>query len=263
MHIPNDVVPLIYDTVKLVNDRILTGKAGINILVEQGRINENTARDFIHIRRRMIDGKRFTRNSSAYITEYFLLRIKKDYGHDGLERALKSLKLHIEYYSKKRGTKLNKLRALYEAYSLKTSYSEKVDEQDEIIAQLKLHKLTREQLIDMLKQLKSKPSSKISIKGERYSRDNFTIALLKILRDFKCQICDTSILKANGSFYIEAAHIVPKRDRGEESSSNILILCPNHHKEFDYGKVENLQQIDERISFKLNGRLVDLPLLIE
>ncbi|MBU0559050.1 MAG: HNH endonuclease [Bacteroidetes bacterium] len=42
--------------------------------------------------------------------------------------------------------------------------------------------------------------------------------------------------KKNGDFYIEAAHIKPKHKKSKETPENILILCPNHHKEFDFGR---------------------------
>ncbi len=39
----------------------------------------------------------------------------------------------------------------------------------------------------------------------------------------------------------------------EESPRNLLILCPNHHKEFDYGQREILTHTEEEIIFVLNG----------
>ena len=47
----------------------------------------------------------------------------------------------------------------------------------------------------------------------------------------------------DGSFYIEAAHIKPKSQQGTETPDNILILCPNHHKEFDLGKREIIEPV--------------------
>ena len=66
-------------------------------------------------------------------------------------------------------------------------------------------------------------------------RDNENVALLKRLFGFRCQICQKSIKRKHGSPYVEAAHIKPKREAGSEVPGNILVLCPNCHKEFDYG----------------------------
>ncbi len=53
--------------------------------------------------------------------------------------------------------------------------------------------------------------------------------------DFKCQICDFTFQKRDGTYYIEAAHIIPLKDGGTDAPENIVILCPNHHKMLDEG----------------------------
>ena len=99
-----------------------------------------------------------------------------------------------------------------------------------------------------------------SRKNER--RDNRTIVQLKILRNYECQICHQFILKKDGKRYIEAAHIIPKRHQGPELPNNLLILCPNHHKEFDLGDIKISLHDTEKIIFELNGitRTVNLSL---
>ena len=75
--------------------------------------------------------------------------------------------------------------------------------------------------------------------------------------------CSTTIKKKDGSFYIEAAHIKPKSQKGQETPDNILILCPNHHKEFDYGDRKEIRKGDESIEFILNGINYNISLKIE
>lgn len=82
---------------------------------------------------------------------------------------------------------------------------------------------------------------------EYYKRDTKAIAELKINRNEKCQLC-------RYSNYVEAAHIKPKSEGGSEKPSNILILCPNHHKEFDYGKREIIEHNENYIKFKLDDK---------
>jgi 5-methylcytosine-specific restriction endonuclease McrA len=48
------------------------------------------------------------------------------------------------------------------------------------------------------------------------------------LRGHKCEICGYSKI-------IEAHHIIPRRDSGPTSEENLILLCPNHHAEADYG----------------------------
>ena len=111
----------------------------------------------------------------------------------------------------------------------------------------------KSELVDDLLKLKETESETTYVNHKVYKRDNKTIAQLKILRGFKCQICGVQIRKRNGDFYIEAAHIKPKHKKGCETPDNILILCPNHHKEFDYGDRSVKHHSKDMIKFELNG----------
>lgn len=118
----------------------------------------------------------------------------------------------------------------------------------------------RKKLIEELKRLSPSAPQQIVINGKTYDRDNKTIAALKILREYKCQMCGTSILKRNGERYIEAAHIKRKSEKGPEAPDNILILCPNHHKEFDLGARNIINHSADRIIFELNGNRYEIDL---
>ncbi|MCI0449140.1 MAG: HNH endonuclease [Chlorobi bacterium] len=138
-----------------------------------------------------------------------------------------------------------------------------IEEQEELVDIIKETE-TKEQIIEELTNLKSNDPKEITVHGKTYKRNNKVIAQLKILRNFKCQICNGNILKSNGTFYVEAAHIKSKSQKGPETPDNILILCPNHHKEFDYGKKNILAHSIEFIEFELNDKLhkIDLNLRV-
>lgn len=121
----------------------------------------------------------------------------------------------------------------------------------------------RAQMIEELKSLTDRSPERVEYKGRSYRRDNKTIAQLKVLRNFKCQICGNNIRRKDGTFYVEAAHIVPKREKGAEKPSNILILCPNHHKEFDLGSKNILEQNESKILIVLNGQRQEIGLMPE
>lgn len=158
----------------------------------------------------------------------------------------------------------DKLKKIYSYLTAKEFNEHKLNfdlnEQDELIEILKHD---RKSIIKDLAQLKENEQELVTVKTKTYKRDNKTIAQIKILRNFECQICKTKILKANGDYYIEAAHIKPKKDKGRETPQNILILCPNHHKEFDYGERIINNHSKEFIEFELNGRKYSLNLKIE
>lgn len=134
-------------------------------------------------------------------------------------------------------------------------------EQDELI-DIEAEK-TREQIVLDLKSVNPKSPEIVEIRGKEYKRDNKTVAQLKILRNYECQICHQFILTRNGSRYIEAAHITPKRHHGPELPQNLLILCPNHHKEFDLGNLRISFRDTERIIFELNGTIHTIDLSLE
>jgi hypothetical protein len=117
--------------------------------------------------------------------------------------------------------------------------------------------------IDIKKELQNVTEiddEEIIINQKKYKRDNKTIALLKIFRYFKCQICGLSIPKKNGDKYVEAAHIKPKHVKGRETPDNIILLCPNHHKEFDLGEPQIIKQDMKQIEFVLNEKRYKIKL---
>ncbi len=97
-------------------------------------------------------------------------------------------------------------------------------------------------------------------------RDRKKTAALKQHYDNTCQFCGTRLQIAEDRFYSEAAHIrgLGKPHNGPDKASNMLVLCPNHHLQFDRG-VLRLRKvgIDYRIRSKtpgdpLNGSTITL-----
>lgn len=161
----------------------------------------------------------------------------------------------------KAGIKLveyNKLKNIYKFVANKDysetemeSYTDE-KEQEDLLQIVKTNQ--REQIIKELESITPQTLELVEFRGKQYKRDNKSIIELKILRDFKCQICKVSIMKKDNTPYIEAAHITEKRHKGPETPDNLLILCPNHHKEFDLGNKKIIERTKEKIVFELNGR---------
>lgn len=150
----------------------------------------------------------------------------------------------------------NKLVAIYEFYvgkKFKLPFVSNDEKEQKELEQFYKTK-TKADILEELKNLKETDPEEIVVNRKTYKRDNKTIAQIKILRDFKCQICSTTIIKKDGSKYVEAAHIKPKHQKGRETLDNIILLCPNHHKEFDFGHLEIKLHDKTQIEFLLNGR---------
>jgi hypothetical protein len=263
MEIPKELTPLAYDLSKQVFEGKLTFKEGQKELVGDNRMNSNSAADYINNFRCMLEGKRFTRTNNAYSMEYFFDNIYKDYGSSGLSNALTALRLHIEYYEDIQKVVMHKMRDIYTKYLAVPIDTPDEQEQKEIIREFKNQKKTKQDIIAELKNLKPTDPEEVTINSKSFKRDNRTVAQIKILRDFSCQICSTTIKKKDGTFYIEAAHIEPKHRKGRETPDNILLLCPNHHKEFDLGDRNILLHDKDKIHFILNGKEHKISLKID
>lgn len=73
--------------------------------------------------------------------------------------------------------------------------------------------------------------------------------------DYKCQFpaCGIRIKTKNG-YYAEVAHITPVRDSGKTAEGNLIVLCPNHHKEFDFGDLTINKCDKAELVGMLNGK---------
>jgi 5-methylcytosine-specific restriction endonuclease McrA len=109
-------------------------------------------------------------------------------------------------------------------------------------------------ILAIIKENETNKTETITIKGKTYKRHNYLMVKIKEYRNFQCQFCSTKIKKANGGFYIEACHINPKANRGADRLDNILVLCPNCHKLFDYGKRTKEKKENGNYSVVINGK---------
>ncbi|WP_349177636.1 HNH endonuclease [Parabacteroides goldsteinii] len=228
-------------------------------------INENTASRYIGSLDDMLHGKGYKSTMNMFATDYFLQRISNKYGEEKLQKALSALKQHLEYYTSLKDRTKNSKNGLWGVY-YKYRNVIKIEDED-VLEQNCLDKIVIKEdiktIVDDLRKLKASDPVSVVINTTIFKRNNKTISQLKYLRGYRCQMCGIQIPKADGNFYIEGAHIDPKKDRGNELPNNILILCPNHHKEFDYGKLERISRDDEHFKFKLNDKVYDISLKLE
>lgn len=268
MVIPNSAVPDAYTLAKQVYDGTLTLTNAATQLVNKHGLNVNSARDYINNFRYLMEGRGFQRTLNAFSMEYYFERFSTEYKPTRLAKALTALREHILYYQNYQLTRQGRAVTMKEMWRIYYHYSSLLPdtiqdqiEQDELEA-IAIHSQTKADIIQALLQLRYSDSQIVTIHQQQYKRDNLTVAQLKILRDHQCQICQTTIRKENGGYYIEGAHITAKSRQGRETPDNILILCPNHHKEFDYGDVRVLQRDKHQVVFSMNGTTHTISLRI-
>lgn len=86
--------------------------------------------------------------------------------------------------------------------------------------------------------------------------DQRIVRLLKEATNYKCQFpnCIAEIRTVSGTNYVEVAHVEPVHKGGKSVLGNLIVLCPNHHKEFDYGVLHIDEQSELILTGTLNGR---------
>lgn len=94
-------------------------------------------------------------------------------------------------------------------------------------------------------------------------KDSKIVSALKIIANYKCQFpgCESIIRTEKGKNYVEVAHIEPVRKDGQSVLGNLLVLCPNHHKEFDLGIKEILFQDPKKIKGYLNEKYFEIDII--
>ena len=80
------------------------------------------------------------------------------------------------------------------------------------------------------------PPGRVETYISRYIRDTQLVKEIKNENNYSCQVCGETILLPNGNNYAEGHHLQPLGGvhKGPDIRENIIILCPNHHSEFDY-----------------------------
>lgn len=104
-----------------------------------------------------------------------------------------------------------------------------------------------------IKSCENDKSEQIIIKGRAYKRNSYLFSLIKKYRNYTCQFCSTRLPIGDGRFYVEACHINSKSEGGKDKLSNVLVLCPNCHKVFDYLERKDEKKSDNQYEVKLNG----------
>ena len=85
-----------------------------------------------------------------------------------------------------------------------------------------------------------RPPKRTETTVSRVIRNTALAKDLKELYDYECQICGLRLQRSEDLPYAEAHHLHPLGDLppGLDVKGNIMVLCPNHHAEFDYGMIK-------------------------
>lgn len=92
-----------YDVSKQVYEGKITEQEAIDIMSEAG-MNSSSAVMYIYCFDRMMKGEVYKRGTSTFAAEYYISKIREDYGKEYSKKAIESLGKHIEYLNSKNFT---------------------------------------------------------------------------------------------------------------------------------------------------------------
>jgi putative restriction endonuclease len=87
---------------------------------------------------------------------------------------------------------------------------------------------------------------------------------IKAKANHKCQFpsCQNQPVKTrDGGFYTELKMIKPVYELGEMVLGNLLVLCPNHAKEFGVGELQITEHTQTKVTGVLNGQAFEIDLI--
>jgi hypothetical protein len=90
---------------------------------------------------------------------------------------------------------------------------------------------------DALNDLGSDVPARVVSLTATYARDPRVRDAVKRRAEGKCEYCGRKGFKtASDEFYIETHHVIALADDGEDRITNVIALCPEHHREAHYGE---------------------------
>jgi 5-methylcytosine-specific restriction protein A len=205
-----------YELSKNIYERKVNQKEAIKNFVTEYKVNKNSIIDIIYIFQKMMTGSRYTRTLNFDRTQIFLEKIKRDYGIEGLKKAITSVLKHIEYYETVQSSEMKKIRGLMHNY---IEYIENDIVSNNENSQLLLSE-GKQNLIEV----------------NVYERNIKARAICIEHYGYKCQVCGFQFSKKYkniGECFIHVHHIKPLSEiKGEyivDPIQDLVPVCANCH----------------------------------
>lgn len=212
------------------------------VLAAKENININSASDYIHNYRNLVNGIGYTRTMKAAGLEYYLESIYLLDGQEALSRALRALDLHIGYYQGISDSKVIKNQKILEYFCAKHNISV-LDWEDEL-EDTKFNLYTEGHLK--------------SIKVNVFERSRLARAKCIEFHGNSCSICGfnfSDIFGEIGDGFIHVHHLKElselKKEYSVDPEKDLVPVCPNCHAMLHRKKpaytLEELKMMIERV----------------
>lgn len=113
--------------------------------------------------------------------------------------------------------------------------------QEEMLARLR-----GQRQLDTINDLGTDEPPVVTSTGRYYLRDPAVRAAVIQRADGACEFCgELGFKRADGSRYLECHHIIALSDDGQDRVTNVIALCPGHHREAHFGA--NSAEMEKRM----------------
>lgn len=192
-----------------LNDKI-SKKDAVDSLKNEFDMNEGSAKILTDIFPQLFKGEEFKRALKFQLFDDLLSNLLNDYGKERLKIALSGLEKHMIY---NKYTKDSKLRRIYQKYLALAEVDDVLEEFQEYISEAKDDELNKIQVWI----------------NQRKNQSKFKLSLLKKYNS-QCLISKIKVPEL-----IEAAHIYPHSESGQNNIANGILLRSDLHILFDCG----------------------------
>lgn len=203
-------------------------------------MNRASASDYIRNVKYMVEGTTYKRTISADATQYYLDKIRSDFGSNGLANALHALETHIEYYEELQSVTLHKQREILEQFQSMIENAGQTDEFDYEDFDDRVRKaLTDDASSRQSRIAYADPKPKVFLARRRiFSRNADVAAEVLIRAKGHCENCGAAapfVRAKDYTPYLEVHHRIPLAEDGDDTLENAVALCPNCHREAHLG----------------------------
>jgi predicted HNH restriction endonuclease len=96
---------------------------------------------------------------------------------------------------------------------------------------------TSAEYLDAIDDIGTDKPSRVNTSGVTYARDPQIREAVKRRAGGKCEFCgELGFQCSNCERYVECHHIIALADQGADRMTNVIALCPNHHREAHFGE---------------------------
>lgn len=94
---------------------------------------------------------------------------------------------------------------------------------------------------------------------EAFERKAAWAAEARRVYGFRCMAsgCSFTLVKVDGTRFIEVHHVTSMRDGGGNDILNLSVLCPNHHRAIHYGSADERRKLEREVRQEQRDRLAN------